>query len=314
MNYIITELSDLKDFNTIPDDAPECDSSEDLLPIYNSKYYKFLHKDLTHNGFKYKLGLNVDTIPFYTLQPCSAGGLYFTTPENLWRYSHFGSLIGEVEIPPDAKIHFEDDKAKADKIIIKSITHAKYFFRGIRNKETYYKFAEQIIQNDIIPFSEITRKIIITYYKFALLYINRDIVPFDIYVEIYTNTKSHDVLAFMDNDKKLKLSMIFPELVKHVMCVLTLENRESFIYEFINKHPKYITCIPKRSRTWNILLEAFNEHPATINLMPYDKLTYDICLRAIEKDPSLWTSIPKKFRINEIKNIINEYRERPTKN
>jgi hypothetical protein len=70
-------------------------------------YYKLLRKDLCHHGFQYKLGLNVDTVPFNPSGSCEAGGLYFTDMAHLHLFDMFGDLIGEIEVPADAQIYKE---------------------------------------------------------------------------------------------------------------------------------------------------------------------------------------------------------------
>ncbi len=51
------------------------------LQTHTPNYVKILDESMEHNGFKYKLGLNTDHIPFVTgyLQP---GGLCFTDLDN----------------------------------------------------------------------------------------------------------------------------------------------------------------------------------------------------------------------------------------
>jgi len=86
-------------------------------------WYKVLREDLTHHDFKYKLGLNVDHIPFYPFDTCEPGGLYYTNKEHLFKFLYFGDLIADIEIPEDAKVYKDPEgtKWKADKLIVKSM-------------------------------------------------------------------------------------------------------------------------------------------------------------------------------------------------
>jgi len=89
---------------------------------HNTNLYKFLYNSLKHYDFEYKLGLNIDHNNFNPINKCSKGGLYFCDESNC--YKHFGSYgtkIGFVQIPDDAKIYVEDGKFKADKLIITKI-------------------------------------------------------------------------------------------------------------------------------------------------------------------------------------------------
>jgi hypothetical protein len=89
----------------------------------NKSYVKFLNNSLTHNGFKYQEGLNVDTIPFNPSGECAPGGLYYTHIAYLEVWCHMGELIADVEIPEDALVYSEPcgTKWKANKIILKNI-------------------------------------------------------------------------------------------------------------------------------------------------------------------------------------------------
>jgi hypothetical protein len=62
-------------------------------------FYKILRKDLIHRGFKYKLGLNIDTVSFNASEPCSPGGLHFCTLEKLPSHVNYGEFVGEIELP-----------------------------------------------------------------------------------------------------------------------------------------------------------------------------------------------------------------------
>jgi len=84
-------------------------------------FYKILREDLTHHGFTYQPGLNVDTKPF---EPCARcfGGLYFSDLEHIARYLEYGDLVARVTVPPDA--HFIQEKPgkfKADRVILSDL-------------------------------------------------------------------------------------------------------------------------------------------------------------------------------------------------
>ncbi len=86
-----------------------------------TKYFKVLADDLIHHGYKYKLGLNVDVLPFNPNDSCGPGGLYYTTEEHVLSYSEYGSLIAEVEPMGQTYKDPECDKWKTDKLFVKSI-------------------------------------------------------------------------------------------------------------------------------------------------------------------------------------------------
>jgi hypothetical protein len=88
---------------------------------YGIKFYKFLAKDFIHNGFNYKIGLNVDTKKFHPSGQCNEGGLYFTDKKNILSFSEYGPNLGVIEIPDDAQVYIEENKFKADKLELTNI-------------------------------------------------------------------------------------------------------------------------------------------------------------------------------------------------
>jgi hypothetical protein len=85
------------------------------------RYVKILNKDLNHNSFQYKEGINIDTIPFNPKGSCSAGGLYFAKVSDIYLYFNYGMYIADIELLPDSKVYDEGNKLKTDKFIIKNI-------------------------------------------------------------------------------------------------------------------------------------------------------------------------------------------------
>ena len=84
------------------------------------KYYKILRSDMTHHGFVYKEGLNVDINPFDET-PCCGGGLFFSDAENILSFVGYGDLIAEVKIPNGEQIVQVRSKYKSHTIVLKNI-------------------------------------------------------------------------------------------------------------------------------------------------------------------------------------------------
>ena len=101
------------------------------------KYYKILSSDLTHHGFKYQEGLNIDTNPFDETPDCG-GGLFFSNAENILSFVGYGNLIAEVEVPDGTKIVQVEDKYKAHAIVLKNI-------KPIWTVDTFKYFIEESI-------------------------------------------------------------------------------------------------------------------------------------------------------------------------
>lgn len=83
-------------------------------------YYKILRKDLTHYGYTYTIGLNIDTNKFNHSE-CGSGGLYFTTKKHIHEFLIYGDYIADIEIPKGAQCYKFKNKYKAEAVIIKSI-------------------------------------------------------------------------------------------------------------------------------------------------------------------------------------------------
>jgi hypothetical protein len=92
-----------------------------------TKYYKILRDDLTHFGFTYKLGLNVDILSFDPTGNCRPGGLCYTDLEHIVLYVKYGKNIAEVE--PVGQKYEEKDRWKTDKLFIHSITPLQEWFK-----------------------------------------------------------------------------------------------------------------------------------------------------------------------------------------
>jgi hypothetical protein len=88
------------------------------VTIPEGPYFKVINSNYVQKGFKYQLGLNVDTVPFNPSGSCNPGGLYFATALNLPAFFKYGTLIVKVTIPDKAKVHVEKNKIKADMIEI----------------------------------------------------------------------------------------------------------------------------------------------------------------------------------------------------
>ena len=95
----------------------EC-SGVDFNEYYkNTKFYKFLNDDL-----EYKLGLNIDNIPFDLTNGCLNGGFHFYEESKCHLYfDNYCEKRVLIEIPDDARVYVEKDEFISDRIIVKEI-------------------------------------------------------------------------------------------------------------------------------------------------------------------------------------------------
>jgi hypothetical protein len=99
--------------------------------LRNRKYVKLLRNDLTHFWFTYKMGLNVDVLPFDPHVDCKPGGLYFCEPSDV-KY-HLGggfTYIADVTIPSNARIVEGAHKCKADRIVLSNMRCLECYLHG----------------------------------------------------------------------------------------------------------------------------------------------------------------------------------------
>ena len=79
-------------------------------------------EDENHNGFQYKTGLNIDTLPFNPIGNCTPGGLYFCEMKYFPIFLEYNDKICKkirsVQIPDDSLVYIEDNKYKTDKFIL----------------------------------------------------------------------------------------------------------------------------------------------------------------------------------------------------
>ncbi len=102
-------------------------------------YYKFLRANLTHYGFTYQIGLNIDAESFNPTGQCKKGGFYFFSDlKYADEFYSYGPRLVVVEIPDDALVYVEIGKFKADKFVLSVITESEdriieLFKRAVNN-------------------------------------------------------------------------------------------------------------------------------------------------------------------------------------
>lgn len=84
------------------------------------KYYKITNREEIHLGMRYKIGLNVDILPFNPSGDCQNGGIYFSR-EDILAFINKGYWIREVRLPEDEPIYENPGfpkKWKAHRVIL----------------------------------------------------------------------------------------------------------------------------------------------------------------------------------------------------
>lgn len=84
------------------------------------KFYKVTNFKECHRGLFYNDGLNTDNIRFKIINDSMMGGIYFANQYCIIQYLDYGIYIREVVLPDDAWICVENNKFRANKLILKS--------------------------------------------------------------------------------------------------------------------------------------------------------------------------------------------------
>ena len=88
----------------------------------DKKFVKLTNESEKHNGYQFRTGLNVDTLAFNPSGECEPGGIYFCELDKLWMWMDYSDYLMYyarlVSIPDDARVYEEEDKWKADRMIL----------------------------------------------------------------------------------------------------------------------------------------------------------------------------------------------------
>ena len=88
----------------------------------DKKFVKLTKRTENHNGFRFTTGLNTDTVAFNPSDECQPGGIYFCELEKIGQWVQYDQThcvnYRMIEFPDDARVYVEEDKFKADKLIL----------------------------------------------------------------------------------------------------------------------------------------------------------------------------------------------------
>jgi hypothetical protein len=235
-------------------------------------YFKVLRKDLCHRGFQYKLGLNVDDVPFDPSGSCKPGGLYISDLEHLHRFFDYGELIGEIELPADAQVYREPGdltKLKVDKLILKNIvsfgefalTHVDHisssFFRALRYEYKTPELCKKMVERfphliEVVPPTSIT--------TFAMCQRAVECDP--------------------------SLFGYIPEKFRtREVCEVAVANS-----------PSLVVYVPNEQKTDEFYTSPFfTSKPDFIKYIPTRLVTLEMCEKVVLKDPKLIEFVPAEF-------------------
>lgn len=244
-------------------------------------YYKVLRQDLTHHGFKYQLGLNVDTVPFNPTGSCQLGGLYFTDKENLHEFLQYGNLIADIRIPKDAKVYQDPDKYKwkADKIEIMSITprcfHSifntyEYWLGVVQKNGNALEFTPEEFKNQYICLAAVQQC------GYAM-----DFVP--------QKFKTKVLYKIAVQDSGYYLMNVPEELKDRNLCLIAVQ-----------QNGEALQFVPPNLRDYELCSKAVEQIGIAFLDVPDEIKDEYICMRAVQQIGRMLCYVPEQLKTKQI--------------
>lgn len=261
-----------------------------------TKYYKILNQEMIHNGFQYKMGLNIDTKEFNPKGSCEYGGLYYTTEEFIHKFFEYGCFIAEIEIPSDAKVYADPtgDRWKTDRLIITKINpiYEHKIGKDFLQKKFELDRELYLIKKDIryllcVQQTPELCKAVIKYDWRALQYVKEQTPE----ICLKAIKRCTDALQYVKEQTKqicleaVKLNGHALKFVKNQtpeICLEAIKKRYECNLEFV------------KEQTPEICLEAVKNEG--YNLRYVKEQTPEICLEAVKQDSSAYKYVKPEFR------------------
>jgi hypothetical protein len=265
-------------------------SGVEFNDIYKEdKFYKIMNEYEEHNDMKYKDGLNIDVKEFNPHGQCLSGGIYFAKGDIVYTFVYIGPFIREVTIPNDARVHFEGNKFKADRVILgprRKLTYNDYleavqcrvhnvqFVPEIYRTEELYIAAASHMGCALKYISEIskTKKVCetaIRSYAGAIKYIPEKLITKEMCIDVV---------------KRYKHSLVYipKEYLDENMCSIAINNGDT------------LKCVPKEFMTKELCMIGIEKNNHNLYYTPREFRTRDLCSKAIKYGNSL-RLVPRKF-------------------
>ncbi len=280
---------------------------------FNDKYagiefYKLTNKKEIHNGFQFKTGLNIDTIPLNPNGECNPGGIYFTEFDNILLWINYNGYkmanIRKVIIPNNAKVYIEKNKFKADQIIldeplnlnvflenritneicINAINKSCWVIRSIPNSMITYEMYLTAIRQDgsiilVTPESMITSELCFAAVHqngWNLEYIPKQFKSFEIYLEAVK--QDGRVLQIISDKHKTK-----------EIC-MTAVSQNGWSIQVVNES----------LLSTEICMAAVRQAGRSLQFIPESFITLELCRTAVNQDIDALRFVPDimKSKIN----------------
>lgn len=238
--------------------------------VTSGPVYKMLSDDHIHNEFEYKLGHNEDTIPFNPTEQCRAGGLYFSTLDNLGNFYSYGEEVATITLYDDSRVYVEDLKFKADKFRITDITPLHEF---CREEEVFFKFVTKM------------------HPKLA----EHKLGPEFCIEMVKTN---YDLLPLIP--KRFRTPWLFDKVIRerpHAFYRIPHEEQtEELCALAVAQSGVALSYVPEHLKTEEIMRAAVKSNGFALEYISAEKQTEELCRLAVENQPRAKDMVKESLR------------------
>lgn len=253
---------------------------------FNQVYYKVIRQDLTHYGFTYQLGLNVDHHPFNPNKFYAAGGLHFIDKNKLDQFLLYGHQIATISIPKDSQVAEYWHTWKADKIFIHEIKP----FRG------HPFFEDEDFCLDAIRYNTI----VLSPNNVILDYVAEKLKTKEFYFKILRMSARY----VKKIPKFVKTSAFYQEALENNLEVLFDVPLDLKTYELcllaVSRHGRAIQHVPREFQTSELLLTAIRNDCMSIEYISAELLQHDLLLLAAVQPRFYLGVIPAELLTSEL--------------
>lgn len=241
------------------------------------KYVKLTNEKEVHNGYMFKDGENVDTIPFYPHGECNEGGIYFTELGKIDRWLDYGSTgkmkwMRDVEIPNNARVYIEHNKVKADKLVLK----------GRNAIWSNYEACKIIVQAKGTALRQVDPSIITT--ELCALAINLGGRLEDVPVSL----RSADMCLLAVGKNGYNLQYVPDDMKTIEICLAAVKSSGD-----------NLQYVPKNIMTDDMCLTAVKKSGHNLEYVPNDMKTPEMCITAVRNSYDL-EHVPNDMKTTEM--------------
>ena len=294
-------------------------SGEDFNKLFpDTKFVKLTSETENHNGFQFNDGLNVDTMSFNPFGTCLAGGIYFTDIQKAYMWFKYNASVmkyfRDVTIPDDARVYIEENKFKADKMLLgpRNVIGQDIIKQVIELNGFYLQYVKE--QTNEMCILAVQR------YGSALQYVNEQTeyicklaVQQDGSTLKYVKEQTHEIciLAIQQYCHALKYVKIqTPEI-----CILAVQ-QNGYALRHIQEQTEELCILAVQkcglaleyveTQTDNICKLAVQQDGLSLEFV--NEQTAEICKLAVQQNGRALKYVKEQFKTEELRELKKQYK------